>query len=107
MDPDDQTNPAYDKRYDSLKPEEKPLTECLKDTVERFVPYWNQTIAPDVRAGKSIIISAHGNSLRALIKHLDGIPDEEIPGLEIPTGKPIVYELEDETLKPIRHYYVE
>lgn len=107
MDPDDQSNPAYDKRYNDLTPKEKPLTECLKDTVERFVPYWEQTIVPDIQAGKSIIISAHGNSLRALIKHLDDIPDEEIPGLEIPTGKPIVYELEDDTLKPIRHYYLE
>lgn len=107
MDPNDQNNPSYDKRYNNLKPEEKPLTECLKDTVERFVPYWEERIAPDIHAGKNIIISAHGNSLRALIKHLDKIPDNEIPELEIPTGKPIVYELEDATLKPIRHYYIE
>jgi 2,3-bisphosphoglycerate-dependent phosphoglycerate mutase len=98
-------NPAKDPRYNDLEPEEKPLTECLKDTVERFVPYWEKVIVPEIKSNKRIIISAHGNSLRALIKHIDNIPDKEIPNLEIPTGKPIVYELED-SLKPIKHYYL-
>lgn len=82
-----------------------PLTESLKDTVERFVPYWNEVIAPSIKDGKKIIISAHGNSLRALVMHLDNIPEDEIVDLNIPTGVPLVYEL-DENLKPIRHYYL-
>lgn len=102
----DDPNPSHDRRYDNLSSEQRPLTECLKDTVERTVPYWEQEIAPKVKEGKQIIISAHGNSLRALIKYIDNIPDNEIPSLEIPTGKPLVYELEDDTLKPIQHYYL-
>ena len=82
-----------------------PLTECLKDTVARVVPYWETTIAPAVRAGKRVLIAAHGNSLRALVKYLDGISDEAIVKLNIPTGIPLVYEL-DEQLKPLKHYYL-
>jgi len=105
LEPGDPRHPARDPRYESLKPEEVPLTECLKDTVERFLPYWHETIAPDVRAGKRVLIAAHGNSLRALVKYLDDISDDEIVGLNIPTGIPLVYEL-DENLKPIRKYYL-
>ena len=82
-----------------------PRTECLKDTVARFLPYWHATIAPTIRSGKSVVIAAHGNSLRALVKYLDDIPDADIVELNIPTGQPLVYEL-DESLKPIRHYYL-
>ena len=82
-----------------------PRTECLKDTVARVLPYWNGTIAPAVRAGKRVLIAAHGNSLRALVKHLDGIGDAEIVALNIPTGIPLVYEL-DEALRPRKHYYL-
>ena len=89
----------------SLLPEELPLTECLKDTVARVVPYWQMEIAPQVRAGKKVIVAAHGNSLRALIKHLDIVSDEAIVGLNIPTAVPLVYELTDD-LKPIRNYYL-
>ena len=103
---DDPRNPRWDRRYADLSPEELPLTECLKDTVERMLPYWFGTIEPDVRSGKRVLIVAHGNSLRALVKHLDGISDEEIPGLNIPTGIPLVYELDD-GLRPIRHYYLD
>jgi 2,3-bisphosphoglycerate-dependent phosphoglycerate mutase len=101
----DPRHPAQDPRYASLKPEEVPLTECLKDTVERFLPYWHETIAPEVRAGRRVLIAAHGNSLRALVKYLDDISDEEIVELNIPTGIPLVYELDD-NLKPIRKYYL-
>jgi 2,3-bisphosphoglycerate-dependent phosphoglycerate mutase len=94
-----------DPRYANLKREDIPLTECLKDTVARVMPIWNDSIAPAIRAGKRIIISAHGNSLRALIKSLDGISDEAIVGLNIPNGQPLVYEL-DADLKPITHYYL-
>ena len=94
-----------DPRYARLKREEIPLTECLKDTVARVMPVWNESIAPAVRAGKRIIISAHGNSLRALIKMLDNISDADIVGLNIPNGQPLVYEL-DENLKPIKSYYL-
>jgi 2,3-bisphosphoglycerate-dependent phosphoglycerate mutase len=94
-----------DPRYAAIKHEEIPLTECLKDTVKRVMPAWNDTIAPAIRAGKSIIISAHGNSLRALIKSLDGISDEDIVGLNVPNGRPLVYELDAE-LKPIKSYYL-
>ena len=94
-----------DPRYLDLAPGEFPRTECLKDTVDRFLPYWQHTIAPVVRSGKSVIIAAHGNSLRALVKYLDGISDKEIVGLNIPTGQPLVYELDDE-LRPQRHYYL-
>ena len=102
---DDERNPAHDQRYSTLLPEELPLTECLKDTVARVVPYWQMEIAPQVRAGKKVIVAAHGNSLRALIKHLDIVSDEAIVGLNIPTAVPLVYELTDD-LKPIRNYYL-
>lgn len=102
---DDERHPSRDPRYASLLSEELPLTECLKDTVERVVPYWQMEIAPQVRAGRSVIIAAHGNSLRALIKHLDKISDSEIVGLNIPTAVPLVYELTDD-LRPIRNYYL-
>ena len=98
-----------DKRYEGSDPRyagiEVPRTECLKDTVARVLPYWNGTIAPAVRAGKRVLIAAHGNSLRALVKHLDGIGDAEILGLNIPTGVPLVYELDD-ALRPRKHYYL-
>lgn len=97
--------PGYDPRYKELTESELPLTECLKDTVARFVPYWEGTIAPMVKSGKRVLIVAHGNSLRALVKYLDNIPDSEIVELNIPTGIPLVYEL-DENLKPIKHYYL-
>jgi 2,3-bisphosphoglycerate-dependent phosphoglycerate mutase len=103
--PDDPRSPANDPRYADLSESELPLTECLKDTVARFLPYWENEIAPTVKAGKRVIIAAHGNSLRALVKHLDRIPDEEIPNLNIPTGIPLIYEL-DSDLNPIRHYYL-
>jgi len=92
-------------RYADLGPGAFPHTECLKDTVERFLPYWHQTIAPVVRSGKSVIIAAHGNSLRALIKYLDNVSDTKIVELNIPTGQPLVYELDDD-LKPLRNYYL-
>lgn len=101
----DERNPKNDPRYGDLKVEEYPLTECLKDTVERFLPYWNDEIAPAIRSGKRVLIAAHGNSLRALVKHLDNISDNEISQLNIPTGVPLVYEL-DEDLRPLRHYYI-
>jgi 2,3-bisphosphoglycerate-dependent phosphoglycerate mutase len=97
--------PGADPRYRGLGGGELPRTECLKDTVARFLPYWHESIVPAVRAGKKVIIAAHGNSLRALIKYLDDISDREIVGLNIPTGIPLVYELDDR-LKPIRHYYL-
>jgi len=103
--PEDKRYPGKDPRYVDLKPEEIPLTECLKDTVARFLPYWHEAIALDVKAGKRVLIAAHGNSLRALVKYLDNISDEEIVGLNIPTGIPQVYELDDD-LTPIRHYYL-
>jgi 2,3-bisphosphoglycerate-dependent phosphoglycerate mutase len=103
--PDDPRHPSRDPRYASLRPEELPLTECLKDTVARFLPYWHDTIVPVVRAGQRVLIAAHGNSLRALVKYLDDIADDEIVGLNIPTGIPLVYELDDD-LKPIRNFYV-
>jgi 2,3-bisphosphoglycerate-dependent phosphoglycerate mutase len=102
---DDPRYPGRDPRYAKLTKDELPLTECLKDTVARFLPYWHQTIAPAVREGKRVIIAAHGNSLRALVKYLDNISDEDIVGLNIPTGVPLVYELDDD-LKPIRKYYL-
>jgi 2,3-bisphosphoglycerate-dependent phosphoglycerate mutase len=97
--------PGNDRRYARLTPEELPRTECLKDTVARFLPYWRETIAPSVARGERVIIVAHGNSLRALVKYLDNISDAEIVGLNIPTGIPLVYELGDD-LKPLRHYYL-
>jgi 2,3-bisphosphoglycerate-dependent phosphoglycerate mutase len=103
--PDDPRHPGKDPRYARLKPEELPLTECLKDTVARFLPYWHEAIAPRIRSGERALIAAHGNSLRALVKYLDGISDENIVELNIPTGIPLVYELEDD-LRPIRNYYL-
>ena len=102
---DDPRSPRNDPRYADLKPNEIPLTESLKDTVDRVLPYWNQTIAPAVRAGKRVLIASHGNSLRALVKYLDKISDEAIVGLNIPTGIPLVYQLNDD-LTPIRHFYL-
>jgi 2,3-bisphosphoglycerate-dependent phosphoglycerate mutase len=96
--------PGRDRRYANLKPEEIPLTECLKDTVARFLPLWNDEIAPAIKRGQRVLIAAHGNSLRALVKHLDNIPDSEIVELNIPTGIPLVYELDD-SLKPIKPRY--
>ncbi len=101
----DERYPGNDPRYKGLTQEELPLTECLKDTAERFLPYWKETIEPTVRSGKRVIIVAHGNSLRALVKYLDNISEEEIVRLNIPTGIPLVYELDD-NLAPIRHYYI-
>jgi len=103
--PDDPRHPGHDPRYAALRPEELPLTECLKDTVARFLPIWHETIAPAVRNGQRVLIAAHGNSLRALVKYLDSIPDDTIVGLNIPTGIPLVYELTDD-LRPIRSYYL-
>ncbi|RFB67620.1 MULTISPECIES: 2,3-diphosphoglycerate-dependent phosphoglycerate mutase [unclassified Herbaspirillum] len=105
LEPSDPRASYNDPRYANLKREDIPLTECLKDTVARVLPAWNDTIAPAIRAGKKIIISAHGNSLRALIKYLDGISDNDIVGLNIPNGQPLVYEL-DADLKPIKSYYL-
>ena len=105
LDASDERTSYKDPRYAKLKREEIPLSECLKDTVARVLPVWNESIAPAIRAGKQILISAHGNSLRALIKHLDNISDADIVGLNIPNGQPLVYEL-DADLKPIRSYYL-
>lgn len=102
----DPRHPKNDPRYAHLSPEHLPATESLKDTVERFLPYWNAEIAPALRAGKKVIVAAHGNSLRALVKHLDGLSDEAITELNIPTGTPLIYELDDESLKPLRSYYL-
>jgi 2,3-bisphosphoglycerate-dependent phosphoglycerate mutase len=103
--PEDPRYPGQDPRYAGLAVQDLPLTECLKDTVNRFLPYWLETIAPMVREGKRILIAAHGNSLRALVKYLDHIPDQEIVGFNIPTGIPLVYELDDD-LSPLAHYYL-
>jgi 2,3-bisphosphoglycerate-dependent phosphoglycerate mutase len=105
LDPQDPRGQRQDIRYAKLKPEDVPLTECLKDTVARVLPLWDDSIAPAIKAGKRIIIAAHGNSIRALIKYLDQISDDEIVGVNIPNGIPLVYEL-DEHLKPVRHYYL-
>ena len=101
----DPRSPANDPRYRALKKEQIPLTECLKDTVGRFMPCWHEVIAPAVQGGKRVIIAAHGNSLRALLKYLDNIPDDVIPEVNIPTGVPLVYEL-DRNLKPLKNYYI-
>jgi 2,3-bisphosphoglycerate-dependent phosphoglycerate mutase len=103
--PDDPRYPGRDRRYADLSSSELPLTESLKDTVARFLPYWHEQIAPEVRAGRRVVVAAHGNSLRALVKYLDNVSDDEIVGLNIPTGIPLVYELEDD-LRPIRHFYL-
>jgi len=102
---DDERYPGRDPRYACLTEEELPLTECLKDTVARFLPYWHETIAPDIKRGAKVLICAHGNSLRALVKYLDNISDEDIPALNIPTGIPLIYELKED-LSPVRHYYL-
>jgi len=103
--PDSPENPSNDPRYAGLAPSQRPATESLKETVARVVPYWNETLAPVVRSGRRVVIAAHGNSLRALVKHLDGISEQEIVGLNIPTGLPLVYEL-NEDLTPHRHFYL-
>ena len=97
--------PGNEAKYNDVDEKDLPLTECLKDTVERFLPYWHETIAPVVKSGKKVLISAHGNSLRALVKFLDDVPEDEIVKLNIPTGIPLIYEL-DEDLKPIKNYYL-
>lgn len=102
---DDSRTSYADPRYAGLPRADIPLTECLKDTVARVIPYWDEEIAPAIRSGKRILVSAHGNSLRALIKHLDKISDQDIVGLNIPNGQPLVYEL-DADLQPIKHYYL-
>jgi 2,3-bisphosphoglycerate-dependent phosphoglycerate mutase len=105
LDKSDERFPGNDPRYKDLKPEELPVTECLKDTVARFLPFWHEELAPAIKSGKRVVVAAHGNSLRALVKYLDNISDADILELNIPTGMPLVYEL-DENLKPIKHYYV-
>jgi 2,3-bisphosphoglycerate-dependent phosphoglycerate mutase len=105
LEPSDPRYPGGDPRYASLSAGELPLTECLKDTVARFLPYWQETIAPVVRSGQRVLIAAHGNSLRALVKHLDEVSDQAIVELNIPTGVPLVYEL-DEAMRPTKHYYL-
>jgi len=105
LEKDDPRWPGHDPRYKDLDPADVPLTECLKDTVARFMPYWNDVIAPVVKSGKRVVIAAHGNSLRALVKHLDNISDDDIVGLNIPTGIPLVYDL-DANLRPIKHEYL-
>ena len=105
LDKSDSRYPGHDPRYRGLPEKYLPLTECLKDTVTRFLPYWNETIAPAVKSGQNVIIAAHGNSLRALVMHLDHISDQQIVELNIPTGIPLVYEL-DNNLLPIKHYYL-
>ena len=105
LEPTDPRSERGDRRYESMAPLEVPLTECLKDTVARVVPFWNEAMAPSIRAGKRVVVSAHGNSIRALIKHLDGISDSDIVSLNIPNGIPLVYEFDAE-MKPLRHYYL-
>jgi 2,3-bisphosphoglycerate-dependent phosphoglycerate mutase len=102
---DDERHPSHDPRYAALKPSELPDTECLKDTVARFLPLWHEQIAPAIRSDKRVLIAAHGNSLRALVKYLDNVSEDEIVELNIPTGIPLVYEL-NEDLKPLRSYYL-
>ncbi len=105
LDHDDPRHPRFDRRYADLAPELVPATECLADVVARMLPYWYDRIVPEIRAGRRLLVVAHGNSLRALVKHLDGISDEEIPTLNIPTGIPLVYELDDD-LRPITSRYL-
>jgi 2,3-bisphosphoglycerate-dependent phosphoglycerate mutase len=105
LDPDDERSPAKDPRYADLDKKDIPSAECLKDTVARVLPYWHETLAPAIQSGKRVIVAAHGNSMRALVKYLDNIPEEEIPGLNIPTGIPMVYEFNDD-ISPIRRYYL-
>jgi 2,3-bisphosphoglycerate-dependent phosphoglycerate mutase len=103
--PDDPRHPSHDPRYGSLPPSDLPLTESLKSTVARFLPYWHATIAPAILTGQRVLVAAHGNSLRALVMYLDGVSESEIVELNIPTGIPLVYELDDD-LKPVKHYYL-
>ena len=105
LEANDARSERTDRRYANVATESVPLTECLKDTVDRVVPFWNETIAPDIQSGKRVVIAAHGNSIRALIKFLDGVSDDDIVGVNVPNGIPLVYEL-DANLKPIRHYYL-
>jgi len=105
LEADDPRSERSDIRYAKLPADQVPLTECLKDTVERVIPFWNESMAPAIKAGKRIVVAAHGNSIRALIKYLDNISDDDIVGVNIPNGIPLVYEL-DADLKPIRHYYL-
>jgi 2,3-bisphosphoglycerate-dependent phosphoglycerate mutase len=105
LSPDDPRNPFFDERYKNLHKDEVPLTESLKDTVERAIPYWSDSIVPVLKEHKKVLISAHGNSLRAIIKYLDNIADDEIPHLNIPTGIPLIYEFDD-NVKPLKHYYL-
>ena len=105
MEPQDSRYEGSDRRYAKLSPGQVPLTECLKDTVERVMPFWNESLAPAIRAGQRVLVSAHGNSLRALVKYLDNIADQDIVGLNIPNGEPLVYEL-DADLRPVRSYYL-
>lgn len=102
---DDPRHPRFDPRYAKVPADQLPATECLQDTVARVLPFWEDSIAPAIRSGRKVLVAAHGNSLRALIKHLDNVSDDDIVHLNIPTGQPLVYEL-DESLKPIRHYYL-
>ena len=105
LDSSDARHPINDRRYSKIDPRVLPASESLKDTLARVLPFWNARIAPELVAGRNVLVAAHGNSLRALVKYLDGISEQEIPGLNIPTGVPLVYEL-DEGLKPIKHYYL-
>tara|TARA_B100001105_G_scaffold2085_1_gene1465 strand:- start:259 stop:1005 length:747 start_codon:yes stop_codon:yes gene_type:complete len=102
---EDERHPRFDEKYRDLDSKDLPASECLQDTVERFLPYWHEVIKPDILSGKRVLIVAHGNSLRALVKYLDNVSDDKIVGLNIPTGVPLVYEL-DEKLQPIKHYYL-
>ncbi len=105
LEKNDERYPGSDPRYAALSEEEIPLSECLEDTVARFLPFWHETIAPEIRKGRNVIIAAHGNSLRALVKYLDNISEEDIVGLNIPTGIPLVYELDDD-LNALKSYYL-
>jgi 2,3-bisphosphoglycerate-dependent phosphoglycerate mutase len=105
LEPGDERHAGRDPRYAKVDPKRIPLTECLKDTVARVLPFWNEAMAPAIRAGKRLVVSAHGNSIRALVKYLDGVSDQDIVGLNIPNGIPLVYEL-DANLRPLRHYYL-
>jgi len=103
---DDPEYPGKDPRYANLTKDQIPVTECLKDTVQRFLPFWHETVIPALKEKKKVLIVAHGNSIRALVKYLDNVPDNEITELNIPTGIPLVYELDDQTFKPVKHYYL-
>lgn len=105
LEPGDARSERSDVRYAGLAAGQVPLTECLKDTVARVLPFWNESMAPAIRGGKRVLVAAHGNSIRALVKYLDGVSDKDIVGLNIPNGIPLVYEL-GEDLKPLRHYYL-